>query len=39
MQKNQEGYLVPEIEVITIAVEWGFAGSLETPEEDPEMYW
>lgn len=39
MQKREMGYLVPEIEVVEVVVEWGFAGSLETPEENPELDW
>jgi hypothetical protein len=39
MQIKQEDYLVPEIEVTMVVVEYGFAGSLEIPEEDPEIGW
>ena len=40
MQTNQPwGYLAPEVEVVTIAVEQGFQGSIETPVEKPEQDW
>ena len=39
-QTEQQHYLSPEIEVLDIEVEQGFAASnLEDPEENPEMDW
>lgn len=35
MEKNV-WYVAPEVEVIEVEVEKGFAGSLEYPGEDPE---
>ena len=32
-------YLAPDVEVIAIAVEQGFANSIEDPYENPEMDW
>ena len=33
-------YLAPDVEVVTIAVEHGFAlSNLENPDEKPEMDW
>lgn len=32
-------YLAPDVEVLTIAVEAGFANSLEEPKVDEEMDW
>ena len=32
-------YLAPDVEVIAIAVEHGFANSIEDPYENPEMDW
>lgn len=39
--KHQEGYLAPELELIYIQIEQGFAGSSnqEDPEENPELDW
>ncbi len=44
MKTNQPwGYLAPEIEVVEIAVEQGFAGSeggnMENPDERPDQPW
>ncbi len=35
MEKNV-WYVTPEVEVIEVEVEKGFAGSLESPGQDPE---
>lgn len=35
MEKNV-WYVAPEVEVIEVEVEKGFAGSLESPGQDPE---
>lgn len=35
MEKNV-WYVAPEVEVIEVEVEKGFAGSLENPGQDPE---
>ena len=32
-------YLAPEVEVVSIAVEAGFANSMEDPYENPEQPW
>ena len=32
-------YLAPDVEVVTIAVEAGFANSMEDPDENPEQPW
>lgn len=32
-------YLAPDVEVVTIAVEAGFANSIEDPDENPEQDW
>ena len=32
-------YLTPDVEVVTVAVESGFANSIEDPQENPEMDW
>ena len=32
-------YLAPEVEVVTIDVEAGFANSMEDPYENPEQPW
>ena len=32
-------YLTPDVEVITVAVESGFANSIEDPYENPEQDW
>ena len=32
-------YLAPDAEVVTIAVESGFANSMEDPDENPEQPW
>lgn len=32
-------YLAPEVEIIEVAVEYGFANSIEDPEENPELDW
>ena len=32
-------YLAPDAEVVTIAVEAGFANSMEDPDENPEQPW
>lgn len=32
-------YLAPEVEVINVAVEQGFQGSMESPVEKPEQDW
>ena len=32
-------YLAPDVEVVTIAVEAGFASSMEDPNENPEQPW
>ena len=41
MQKTfQEGYLAPELEVLEVAVEQGFSGSmLEDPIENEKQGW
>ena len=41
MQKTfQEGYLAPEVEVLEVAVEQGFSGSmLEDPIENEKQGW
>ena len=32
-------YLAPEVEIIEVAVEYGFANSIEDPIESPEQNW
>ena len=32
-------YLAPDVEVVAIAVEHGFANSIEDPVENPEQEW
>ena len=32
-------YLAPDVEVLEVAVESGFANSIEDPYENPEMDW
>ena len=34
---EKKNYLAPEVDVIEVAVEQGFAGSLESPEGDGEL--
>lgn len=37
--KSDELYVAPEIDIVDVAVEHGFAGSIEDPEENPEIDW
>ena len=37
--KSAELYVAPEINIVDVAVEYGFANSIEDPEENPEMDW
>ena len=37
--KQFKEYLEPQIQLLTITVEQGFANSLEDPEEQPEIDW
>jgi hypothetical protein len=40
MQKNNmNSYLVPEVEIVEMNVESGFAISIEDPVENPEQDW
>ena len=32
-------YLAPDVEVVAIAIEHGFANSIEDPVENPEQEW
>ncbi len=32
-------YLAPEVEIIEVAVEFGFSNSIEDPIESPEQDW
>ena len=32
-------YLVPEVEIVEMTVEYGFAISIEDPVENPEQVW
>ena len=32
-------YLAPEVEIIEVAVEFGFSSSIEDPIEEPEQDW
>ena len=32
-------YLAPEVEILEVAVEFGFSSSIEDPIEDPEQDW
>lgn len=36
---NNEKYVSPDIEVVMISVELGFANSLEDPTENDEIEW
>ncbi len=37
--KSEEQYTAPEIEIVEVALEQGFSGSIENPEENPEIDW
>ena len=37
--KRDELYLAPEFEVVEVAIEAGFANSIEDPIEDSELDW
>lgn len=36
---KQMEYLLPEVEIIEVAVEQGFTNSIEDPVEKPEQSW
>lgn len=36
---KQMEYLIPEVEIIEVAVEQGFTNSIEDPVEKPEQSW
>lgn len=39
MMNKSLTYLAPEAEVLEVAVEQGFANSIEDPVENPELDW
>jgi hypothetical protein len=39
LKNNMNLYLVPEVEIVEMNVEYGFAISIEDPVENPEQDW
>lgn len=39
MSHKKESYIAPDIDLLIISVEQGFANSMEDPYEDEEMDW
>ena len=38
-QTNAQSYLSPEVEVVEVAIEYGFSNSIENPIENEEQDW
>ena len=36
---NKYAYLIPEVEIVEVNAEYGFAHSIENPVEKPEQEW
>lgn len=39
MSHKKESYIAPDIDLLVVSVEQGFANSMEDPYEDEEMDW
>lgn len=39
MSHQKESYIAPDIDLLVVSVEQGFANSMEDPYEDEEMDW